>query len=147
MPNQRVVSVSREIAAEPEVIFALLCDPSKHSLIDGSDTVKETKADASEPLELGSRFAMKMVLGVPYVITSEVVEFGQDRLIAWAHFGGHRWRYELEPIDGGTRVTESFDWSTAKFPPFYEWVGYPRRHVTNMERTLERLETIVAPSN
>ena len=84
-------------------------------------------------------------MGIPYRITSKVVEYEQDRLIAWAHLGGHRWRYRLEPLDDGgrTRVTESFDWSTAKFPPFIEWMKYPTKHVPNMERTLERLAEVV----
>ncbi len=72
-----------------------------------------------------------------------MVEFEENRLIAWAHFGGHRWRYELEPIDEGTRVTETFDWSTAKAPKFIELMGYPKKHPANMEKTLERLESHV----
>ncbi len=143
MSKKQVVSVSRDIAADAATIFALLRNPAKHSLIDGSGTVKGSRADDEVLLELGSRFSMSMVLGVPYMMTSEVVEYEENRRIAWAHFGGHRWRYDLEPIEGGTRVTESFDWGTAKFPPFYEWVNYPRRHVANMERTLERLGDVV----
>ena len=38
----------------------------------------------------------------------------EGRRIAWAHLGGWRWRYEFEPVEGGTKVTETFDWSTAK---------------------------------
>lgn len=143
MTKKRIVSVTREIDADAATIFAILRNPAKHPLIDGSDTVKESRDEDAELLELGSQFSMKMVLGVPYVIANKVVEFEEDRLIAWAHFGGHRWRYELEPIEGGTKVTESFDWGTAKFPPFYEWVNYPRRHVSNMERTLENLSDVV----
>ena len=33
----------------------------------------------------------------------EVVEFEEDRRIAWRHYGHHIWRYTLEPTDGGTR--------------------------------------------
>ena len=45
---------------------------------------------------LGDRFGMDMKLGVPYRMSSTVVEYEADRLLAWAHFGGHRWRYELD---------------------------------------------------
>ena len=77
-------------------------------------------------------------------MTSEVVEFEEDRVIAWRHFGHHVWRYELEPItDSKTRVTESFNWGVARFPPFYEWVGYPARHEVNMAKTLERLDAVL----
>lgn len=33
-------------------------------------------------------------------------EFDEDRLIAWRHFAGHRWRYELEPVDRATPAQE-----------------------------------------
>jgi uncharacterized protein YndB with AHSA1/START domain len=141
--SDRVVSVSRVIPAPPEKIFAVLADASTHPLIDGSGTVRETRDAAPEPLRLGTRFGMRMKLGVPYLITNTVVEYEQDRLIAWRHWGRHRWRYELEPVEGGTRVTESFDWSTALVPKFIELVGYPTRHPPAMERTLERLERLV----
>ena len=72
-------------------------------------------------------------------MNNTVVEFEQDRLIAWAHVGGHRWRYELEPDGGGTIVTESFDWSTAKVPRFIDLMKYPVRNRQAIVNTLERL--------
>ena len=41
-------------------------------------------------------------------VTNRVVDFEPNRLIAWRHFEPQRWRYELEPVTGGTRVRESF---------------------------------------
>jgi len=140
--NNQVVSASRVIQASPAEVFSVLSDASLHHAIDGSGMVRGTKG-TPERLELGSRFGMKMRMGIPYGITNEVVEFEQDRRIAWAHFGGHRWRYELEEVDGGTLVTESFDWSTAISPKAIERMGYPQKHVANMERTLEKLEAFV----
>ncbi len=142
---ERVVSVSRTINASPEAIFDLLTDPSRHVEFDGSGTVQRLRGD-SDRLELGSKFGMDMKIGpLPYRISSTVVEFEENRLIAWAHFGKHRWRYELEPVDGGaaTKVTESFDWSTATSPKAIELAGYPKRHPANMEATLERLAALV----
>ena len=81
-------------------------------------------------LTLGSKFGMDMKMGpLPYRISNTVVEFEQDRLIAWDHFGKHRWRYELEPLGDGstTRVTESFDWSTATIPKLIELAGASTR--------------------
>ena len=50
---------------------------------------------------------------------SKVVEFEDNRRIAWSHLGGHRWRWEVKPTDDGkTIVTETFDQSTARFPPW-----------------------------
>jgi uncharacterized protein YndB with AHSA1/START domain len=141
--QQRVVSVSRVIPAPPETIFELLADPAQHHVIDGSGTVLAARSGNPDRLALGSRFGMDMKQGIPYRITNEVVEFEEGRRIAWRHLGHHIWRYELEPTDGGTRVTESFDWATSRFPPFYEWMGYPAKHETNMARTLERLASAV----
>ena len=138
MPRERVVSVSRVIPAPASDIFAVIDNPAMHPVIDGSGTVRRNRG-ADTHLTLGDRFGMHMKQGVPYRIASKVVEYDKDRLIAWAHFGGHRWRYRLEPADGGTKVTESFDWSTSKFPPFIELMGYPKRHPAAMEKTLERL--------
>lgn len=142
-----IVSVSRVIKASPEAIFDVLADPARHVEIDGSDSVQDIRGE-SERLALGSKFGMDMKMGIlPYRISNTVKEFDENRLIAWAHFGGHRWRYELEPVDGGTatRVTESFDWSTC--PPGVgkgiELAGYPKKHPANMEATLERLADVV----
>src|SRR5690606_19670102 len=142
----RQVSVSRTIPASASAIFAMLADAAQHPRIDGSGTVREARGNP-EPLVLGSRFTMDMRLGIPYRMTSEVVEHEADRLIAWRHFGGHRWRYELAPVDGGTEVTETFDWSTSRAPWFIELVGYPRRHPPAMPATLERLEQVATAAD
>lgn len=138
----RQVSVSRVIAAEPDALFAVLADPAKHSIIDGSGTVRRARGNP-ERLHLGATFSMDMKMGVPYFTKNKVVEFEEGRLIAWQHVGKHRWRYTLEPVDGGTRVTETFDWSTALAPWFVEKMGYPQKHPTAMEKTLERLDAYV----
>ena len=51
--------------------------------------------------------------------------------------------YELEPVEGGTKVTETFDWSTAAVPKAIELMGYPKKHPNSMEATLERLAALV----
>lgn len=141
--KDRRVSVSRVIAASPEAIFAVLCDPTMHAAMDGSGTVRGNRKTDTPKLELGSRFRMDMKIGVPYRITSKVVEYDENRLIAWAHLGRHRWRYELETVEGGTEVTETFDWSTSISPRYIELMRYPEKHPESMERTLERLDEIV----
>ncbi len=49
--------------------------------------------------------------GVPYRVRNRVVEFEENRLIAWRHFEPQHWRFELQPTKSGTRVTETFDYS------------------------------------
>lgn len=142
MSATKSVSVSRQIAAPANVIFDILADPARHAEIDGSGTVRGAKDGTAERLAMGTKFGMKMKIVVPYDMRSKVVEFEEDRLIAWAHFGKHRWRYELEANDEGTLVTETFDWSTALSPKFIELSGYPKKHPANMEATLERLDEV-----
>lgn len=139
MTKRRSVSRTRVVSATPRAIFDLLADPSKHPLIDGSGTVKGSRTDAPTRLSSGATFGMNMKLGVPYPIENTVVEFEEDSLIAWRHLGGHRWRYELEPVDGGTKVTETFDWSTAKSPAALEVLRIPQRNTRSIEKTLDRL--------
>lgn len=141
--TDQIVSATRDISAPANVIFDILADPAKHALIDGEETVQGSRDSSPERLSLGAKFGMNMKLGVPYIMSSEVVEFEENRLIAWRHFGHHVWRYELEEIDGGTRVTESFNWGVARFPPMYEWVGYPAKHEVGMTKTLEKLAAVV----
>jgi uncharacterized protein YndB with AHSA1/START domain len=140
--QQRRTWDSRVIDATPEAIFDVLTDPSLHPVIDGSGTVRGAR-NGSERLRLGSRFSMNMRIGLPYVIRNTVVEYEENRRIAWAHLGGHRWRYELEPVEGGTKVTETFDWSTARIPKLIELAGYPRRMEPAITSTLERLDAFV----
>ena len=137
------VSVERIIDAPAEKIFAILGDPRRHADIDGSGTVRDS-IKGPDRLQLGSKFSMDMKLGVPYRMGNTVVEFEQDRRIAWHHFGKHRWRYELEPQpDGRTLVRETFDWSTAIIPKVIELMGAPARTDPGLVKTLERLAALV----
>jgi len=139
----RKTSGSRVMAASPETIFAILADPRRHHEIDGSGTVNAARLSGPDKLSLGAKFGMKMTfLKVPYLMNSHVKEYEENKLIAWAHFGGHRWRYELEEVEGGTKVTETFDWSTSMAPGLMGRGPYPKAHVKNIAKTLERLEKV-----
>ena len=137
----RIVSVTRDIKAPAATIFALLADPRQHPLLDGSGTVKDVK-DAPERLSLGATFSMDMKSGFSYFTKNKVVVFEENRAIAWHHFAQFVWRYDLEEIEGGTRVTESFDyskpWGVTIIP-----LGFPERNREGMAKTLDRLAEIV----
>ncbi|MDQ3898130.1 MAG: SRPBCC family protein, partial [Actinomycetota bacterium] len=105
----RAVQGSRVIAAPAQAIFDVLADPAMHPVIDGTDSVKSTAEGGHQRLAMGSEFRMSMRIVVPYRISNRVVEFEEGRRIAWTHIGGARWRYELEPVEGGTRVIETYD--------------------------------------
>lgn len=141
--RKRQVSTSRVVPAERQRIFDVLADPTMHPVIDGSGTVRDAQQDGPERLDHGARFGMSMKMGAPYKIANTVVEFDEGTRLAWCHFHGHRWRYELEDVAGGTKVTETFDWSTARTKWTLEMAGIPKRNLEAMERTLERLEEVV----
>ncbi len=142
------ISVERTINAPAHRIFALLSDAAKHEAIDGSGTVKGTRQE-SRPLKLGSRFGMSMNVGVPYKTSNEVIEFEQDRRIAWQTtglyglIGGRIWRYELTPVDGGTLVRETWDVSRDKQKFFLKHSRLAPAAKVGMRETLERIATTV----
>jgi uncharacterized protein YndB with AHSA1/START domain len=143
--TRQQVSGTRVVAAPPERIFALLTDPAQHPKLDGSGSVLAVRPGGPERLELGSTFGMDMRLGAHYKIVNTVVEFEPDRLIAWRHFVGHRWRWRLDPTDdGGTEVTETFDWSTARIPLLIALSSFPRRNKRAIDSTLDRLAGMFA---
>jgi len=136
----KIVSVERFVPSAPEPIFELLADPRQHSKIDGSGSVKAAQVSAPPRLSLNAKFAMDMKIVVPYKMTNTVVEFEENRRIAWQHFGGHIWRYILEPVDGGTKVTEQFDYNGSKSILILKLRGSMKSNEKFMARTLENLE-------
>lgn len=141
MPSPTLAQASRLIPASAADIFELLAHPAQHSLIDGSGTVRDVQERTPERLSVGAKFGMQMHWGLPYKILNEVVEFEPDRRIAWRHFGGHVWRYILEPVDDHhTTVTEQFDPTGSKAPRVLKLMRTSRRNQTSIERTLVRLE-------
>ncbi|MGH9079845.1 MAG: SRPBCC family protein [Acidimicrobiales bacterium] len=156
-----VLTVERMIRASPEVIFDVLADPSKHAPIDGSGMLQGAKDQGArdqgaERLALGTTFGMSMKMGVHYSTVSTVVEFEENRLIAWQtgpkgrlepFVAGRIWRYELDPQHGSTLVRESWDITNDHQRTLLKlgdiWSGKTRR---DMELTLARLDTLVTSS-
>ena len=127
--NPKIKAARIAIAATPPTIFNILANPHRHIEIDGSQTIR-SNISGPDKLVLGSKFGMAMRLGINYRIKNKVVEFREDELIAWRHFGQWRWRYELKDLgNGSTEVTETFDGSYApglaqlwlKFRDAYPW--------------------------
>jgi hypothetical protein len=111
--NEQIKSARIVINAPAEKIFEILSNPRRHKEIDGSSTIQEN-ISGPEKLVLGSKFGMKMHLGVDYRIRNIVVEYSENSLIAWRHVGRWIWRYELVNMGPNmTQVTETFDASRA----------------------------------
>ncbi len=139
------VSATIVVDASPAEVFDFLRRPKNHPLISGDESVRGT-ISGPELLEPGSRFGMSMKVGVPYRISSKVVEFDQDRVIAWCHLSGHRWRWQLEPVGKRqTRVTETYDQSTAKVPILLRAIGYPKRHESNVANSVANVAAQFSP--
>ena len=130
------------VDADPTTVFDVLADPAQHSLFDGSDSVR---GNVSGPprLYLGANFSMRMRVGAPYLTRNRVVEYAEDRLIGWRHFGRHIWRYRLTPSGGGTRVVETFDYAPSPIAWLYERVGIPDRNLQAIEVSLQQLKVLI----
>jgi hypothetical protein len=138
--NPKVKSASIIINAPASKIFDVIANPQMHSIIDGSNSVRSVIKGPTR-LALGSKFGMNMEIGIKYRITNTVVEFEENKLIAWRHLGRWIWRYELKEISSTqTVVIESFDGTTT---PFNVWLkarkAYPYTQKA-VAKTLVRLK-------
>jgi Polyketide cyclase / dehydrase and lipid transport len=150
-----VVSSERIMAAAPEAIFDVVADASRHIEIDGSGQLRGVTPGAPERLALGTTFGMSMHMGMGYTMTNTVIEFEENRRIAWKatvagvmgrFLGGRIWRYELEPTDDGTRVRESWDISQDHQRFFLRHDKVSGATKDNLEKSLARLDELTAPA-
>lgn len=152
------VTVSRVVPAPPAAVFRVLANPTRHTDLDGSGMLRGAVTETPVS-RVGDVFVMRMYYSEHghYEMNNHVVEYEQDRRIAWepeagrGHPGhglpgsrwGHRWIYTLSPAGpGSTLVTEAYDCSRA---PADERDGMQGGQVwvSGMERTLERLADAV----
>lgn len=129
-------SVSIEIAAPPEQVYALVSDITRMGEWSPECVRCEWTKGATGPV-VGARFKAKNKgrrgpawFNTPVVTAAEPGrEFAFNR--SGPGIGSYTWRYVLEPTSTGTRVTESFhgerplgtvmSWLTMK------WTGSPNR--------------------
>lgn len=146
------VSVERVIQAPAAAIFALLADAGKHTAFDGSGSLNHS-SQPSQPLSLGAKFGMAMrgrpeSLFVPYRTTNTIIEFEQDRRIAWKTtmvagvVGGRIWRYELTPTEGGTLVRETWDVSQDRQRAMLKMGTMAKQTEDAIRATLARLAAV-----
>ena len=139
----RVMSASREIAADAGRVFELIADPAQQPRWDGNDNLAAA-ADGQRVRAVGAVFRTTLTMGS--VRENHVVEFDEGRLIAWrpAEPGrrppGHLWRWELEPISPSrTRVTHTYDWSRLT-----DEKRLPRARATTADRLQASLARLAA---
>ncbi|MDW3218236.1 MAG: hypothetical protein R8F63_06455 [Acidimicrobiales bacterium] len=152
------IEVSRNIAAEPAVIFEILRSPDGHVQIDASGMLMW--AEGEPATAAGDRFRMHMDRDAlrdfdigEYELDVVFTRVESDRAIEWGVESplfdppiGHVYGYELEPIDGGTRVTQYYDWSNLH-PNYQDTLGasFPIVPERALLGTLGILARTVAP--
>lgn len=114
-PEERIVSVTRIVAANAQRIFDLIADPSLQPSWDGNNNLASA-APGQRVRQAGDVFKTTLTQGG--VRENHVVEFIEGSQIAWrpAEPGkpppGHLWRWQLEPVSADlTSVTHTYDWT------------------------------------
>ena len=156
MSDERTQVVTGVVAAPPELVFAVLADPARHTEIDGAGMLRGIASSSGPVTGAGDSWVMNMNqenLG-DYQMRSEVIAFEPNQRIAWApalhppdalahlvgdiDFKGYHYAWELAPAaDGGTEITHTYDWSGVsdeRALPFF-----PRVSPEQMAVTIDRL--------
>ena len=155
MSSERI-EVDRVIPADPAAIFDILRSPRGHVSIDSTGMLMSAEGDPAQ--QVGDTFLVHMdrdslrdfPLGL-YDVTVSFTRFEQDRAIEWTILSGfldpplgHVYGYELEPVDGATRVTSYYDWS-ALADVYRDQIGFPIISELALRATLGILARTVAP--
>jgi len=148
----RQTSVSRDIKASPADVWAALSDVTRMGEWSPECHTCEWEEGFSQGA-VGARFTGHNRNGEKeWSTTAEITEWEPERVLAFdGVFGDLRfshWRYEIEPTDGGCRVTESWEDGrpdeilelTAEISGVHDRVEHNRK---GMEETLARLAAAV----
>lgn len=151
-------TVSMDVAAPPEKVYDLVSDITRMGEWSPECQRCSWARGATGP-EVGARFwaRNKGRRGPSWVNMPKVVAAERGREFAFNRsgpgIGSYTWRYRFEPVDGGTRVTESYDvekplpaamsWLTER------WTGSSDRDADlrrGMLTTLERIKAAAEKS-
>jgi hypothetical protein len=102
-------------SASPDQVWRVLSDPARLGGWSHETSRGEWLGGATEPTA-GARFRARNQSGPwKWSRTSEVVTADEPRQLAWrtiptrSYRDSTMWRIELEPVDGGTRIVQTFD--------------------------------------
>ena len=146
------IEIRRFIPADVARVFSVVRDPEGHVTIDSTGMLQSWTGEPAS--KVGDEFVIHMdresLNDYPmgkYDVTVKFTRYEHDRAIAWTIEGqikpqiGHVYGYELEPVDGGTRVRESWDISQEKVKAMVRPAR--KRTIKAMEETLARIEQLV----
>lgn len=126
-----------------EQLWPLAVNPHRHHELDGSDTLSK-KVTGPEVLKTDDTFNIWMRrAGIPYTLKMRVLIADPHRQIAWQHPSKHVWHWVFEPADdGGTWVTETFDYRQASPLTIRMWKlgDVFSRNASDIRATLQRLQ-------
>ncbi|MDT7708213.1 MAG: hypothetical protein QOG20_3820 [Pseudonocardiales bacterium] len=160
MDTSRKLQASKVIEAPADVIFALLADPNRHQELDDAGMIRGVAGDAPPIKGIGQIFAMNMnqaAMG-DYRMINTVTAYVPDARIGWApaldpscdlaeklgdmDASGHTYTYDLHEVEGGTEVTQTYEWMSVKDPKFLEM--FPLVSQEQLAGTLDRIAAAVA---
>lgn len=133
------LSDSISVAVTPDELYALVSDVTRTG--EWSPVCRACWWDDGDGPRVGARFTGRNELPErTWETRSQVVAAEPGREFAWeVNNGWVRWGYTLEPEEGGTRLTESWEFLPAGVAGFRERYGeHANAHIehrTNMART------------
>ncbi len=144
-------SVTVHMNATPAAVWSIVSDVTRIGEF-SPETFEARWVDGANGPAVGARFrghVKRNEIGPVYWTTCEVTSCEPERDFGFAVVFGDRpvntWRYQLEPRDGGTDVTESFQLTGNAALKFYAaTLGKlrRRRNLRDMQRTLERIKAV-----
>jgi hypothetical protein len=145
-------SVTVHMAASPAAVWSLVSDITRIGEFSPETFEAEWLGGATGPA-LGATFrghVRRNEVGPTYWTKCKVTSCVPEREFGFAVLLADRpvnnWRYELEPVDGGTTVTESYELASGIGQQLYAaTLGQlrRRRNERDMRRTLERMKAVV----
>ncbi len=142
-------SASVVIDRDPATVFALISDVTRTGEWSPECVGGRWVGDATGPA-VGAKFEGDNVLVIAgmtlkrWTTTSQVTACVPGELFAFIAEEYTTWRYELESVGDGTRVTESFDFTTASAIQRFLYESIARRPaslVKGMQKTLDRMKS------
>jgi uncharacterized protein YndB with AHSA1/START domain len=145
-------AVTVHMHAPPEQVWALVSDVTQIGRF-SPETFEAQWIDGATGPAVGARFrghVKRNGIGPVYWTTCTVTACEPGREFAFGVGTGSRplnvWRYQLEPANGGTDVTESFALAeTAPLRLYWALLGWARGRTNrnDMRTTLERVKAVV----
>lgn len=141
-------SASVVIDRDPQTVFAIVSDVARTGewspeCVSGRWVGEATGPAVGAKFEGDNRLALAGVTLKKWTTTSEVTACVPGVVFEFVAEEYTTWRYQLEAVAGGTKVTESFEFSTKNA---IEKFGYetvlrrPASMVKGMQRTLDQMK-------